>query len=249
VYIYDYNQKEIKDDPEHSLIMKELSASLGMISELQKMGTYDDVQIGKDGRMSGKDGDLVIISIPVTYKAIKNADTDEKIPPQPIDSMVSIGIYSNHFIKIRYSFPHTEQKELKKKYEHRDEVISDIRKLVLEMNLKDKIKKEISTYLTDPLSQEAKKASETIVTYAKLSALVKISIASEIMSWWKPDGLYGPDLFGAYIVGQVNYQLSINNFEPNHEAGMEQVLKVYALLKDKDKNATIPFLDEQLKKQ
>ena len=250
VYIYDYNRNDIKDDPEHSLIMKELSNATMVLKRLQEMGIYNDVKISKEGRVSGKDGLFVFISIPVTFNAIKSAETGEKIPPQAVNSMISVGIYKNNFIKIRYSFPDMKQEDIKKKYEQRDAFINAVGQLIREVDVRKEIEKLISTYLIDPTTEEAEKARSVIVTYAKMSELVTITLESEKMPWLKvKDYPYGEDLLGAYIVGQVNYQLSNNHFETNNRAGMDQVLQVYTLLRNKDEKAIIQSLEKQLKKQ
>ena len=249
VYIYDYNRNDIKDDSKHSLIVKELSNTTVMLKKLQEMEIYNDVKISKEGRVSGKDGQFIFISIPVTYNTIKSADTGEKIPPQAVNSMISIGIYKNHFIKIRYSFPHKEQDDLNKKYEQRDTFIDDIRKLILEVDIRKKVEDLFSIYLKDPFTEEGKDALGGIVAYAQMSPLVSIALNSEIMPWLKiKEYPYAKDLLSAYIAGQVDYQLSSNDFESNHKAGMDQVLQIYKLLRIKDEKAKIPYLEEKLKK-
>lgn len=164
--------------------------------------------------------------------------------------MISIGIYRNHFIKVRYSFPHNEQDDLKKIYEERDAFINDIRKLVLDVDLRVQMKKVISTYLKDPYNDKVKKALKVVEAYAKASPLIEIKIDSDIMSLLNPNEYpYWKDLLGSYIIGQTNYQISNNHFENNHKAGLDQVLHDYKLLRDKDEKAVFTPLEEQLKKQ
>lgn len=250
IYIYDYNRNDIKDDSKHSLIMEELSNTTMALKKLQEMGTYEDVKISKEGRVSGKNGQFVFISIPVTYNAVKSSRTGEKIPPQAVSSMISIGIYKNHFIKIRYSFPHIKQEDLKKKYEQRDAFINEIIKLVLDVDIRGQMKKVISAYLKDPYNEEIKKALKVVVVFVKKSPLIEITIGTDIISLLNiKDYPYWKDLLESYIIGQTIYQLSNDHYEHNHKAGLDQVLKDYILLKNKNQNAELQPLEELLKKQ
>jgi hypothetical protein len=248
VYIYDYNRNDIQDDSENRLIMEEISNTIIALQKLQEMGTNNDVKIGQDGRMFGKNGEFVFISVPVTYNSIENSERAEKTPPQTIDSLISIGIYRNHFIKIRYSFPRKEQDDLKKIYKQRDEFINDIRKLVLDVDFRGQMKMVIEKYLKDPSNEDVKKALKVVVAYAKMSPLIEIRIGEDILSLLNVNEYpYWKDLFDSYIIGQTYYQLSNSHFENNHKAGLEQVLFDYKLLKNKDEKTILQSLEEQLK--
>lgn len=250
VYIYDYNRNDIIDNEEHALIKAELSNSFAVLRKLQEMGIYDNIKIDQKGRISGNSGKFVFISVPVTYNSVKDAKTGKKTPPEAIESMISIGIFRNHFIKIRYSFSRDKQTDINKTYEKRDAFIDDIRKLVLEVDLKEGIKKFISVYTKDPLSDEAEAALKFIVTYGRMSPLVIISLNYEKMPWLKQkDYPYSKELIGAYIVGQIDCQLTNNRFEPDEASAMNQVMQVYKLLRDKDDKAVIQAFEEELKKE
>ncbi len=250
IYIYDYNKKDIQDDPEHLLISEELSNTIGQIKKLQEMGVYENVDIGDKGSMYSDDSHFTLISIPVTYDTVKSFETGEKISPRTTHSMISIGIFSNNFIKIRYSLDLDEQDDEKKVHANRDEFISEIRKLILEVDLRKIVENYINIYRKDPCAEEAKGALGAIFTYADKSALIAISINSEVLPWMKlNDYPYGTDLLGAYVVGQVNYQLSTNVFENNDKFAMDQVLEVYKRLLAKDEKARIKSFDDLLVKQ
>ncbi len=250
VYIYNYNLNDIKDNSEHSPIMQELSNAVMVLKNLEEQKVYADLNISKEGRVFGNNSSFVLISVPVTYNDIKSTDTGEKISSLAVDSMISVGIYRNHFIKIRYSIPHNEQDDLKKSYEQRDAFIEDIRKIILEVEIRENMKKVISAYQKDPYSEKGRSLFNFIANYAKMSRVIDIIIDSDLITLLNiKEYPYWKDLMNSYIAGQTIYQITNNHFENSHEAGMEQLIRDYKHLKNNNEKAVLESIEELLKKE
>ncbi|WP_234041996.1 hypothetical protein [Persicirhabdus sediminis] len=244
IYLYDSGRKDLKDDSGHKLIIEELSNVTEQIRAMQEAGRFENVDIGRKASVQGDGSSFALISVPASYNIVKNANSEEKVSSRQTHSLISVGIYNNHFIKIRYSFDHAKQDEVDKANEQRDAFIRNVRGCVLEANLKEDIGKNIQIYRENPYSNEAKAALAEIFTYAEESVLISISINQNDMPWMTLKYPYGTELLGAYIVGQVDYQISTNKFESNHKAGMQEALRVYQGLVAKDEKARIDSLDE-----
>ncbi len=245
LYIYNMDLDDLKDDPNHTRIKKELSNAIGDVKGAEELGVYARVKIPDAATLLESENNFSFLSIPISYDQVQNMRTREAIEPLSRSSLIGMGIYKNHFIKLRYSFEPGEDQAEKEK--QRDAFINSLVSLVREVDVRAEVKTRLATYLKDPLSDEGRDALGGIVVYAEKSELVQLTIHSGVMPWVDVDDYpYSSELLGAYIAGQVQYQLSHNDFTSNENAGRNQVVKVYEILKKTDENAVLDALEDNL---
>jgi hypothetical protein len=245
IYFYDYGISDIKDDPEHHQISSELSRATSDLRKAEEIGIYDNVTINTSGVKSGKEGIFTFISLPASYTVVKNPRTNEPSPPIETISLIGVGIYKGHYIKLRYSI--TPGSDIEESLKTRDQFISALISLIIEVDLRPIVMEYLETYFNDPLSTEGRNALGAISTYAEESHLVRLSMNLKIAPWLSIDDYaYGSELLGAYIAGQVHSQLSSGIYKSNEAAGREQVLRVYKTLRLKDKKAIVKELENEL---
>ncbi|TVP79529.1 MAG: hypothetical protein EA353_06020 [Puniceicoccaceae bacterium] len=245
LYIYNYGRDAIKDDPGHRQITDELIKATSALKEIEKLGVYEDVQVSESGRKSGKEGIFTFISVPASYVQVKNPKTREPINPIETNSLIGVGIYKNHYIKLRYSI--RPEANLEDSIKVRDEFVSALTSLVIEVDLRPTVMEHLETYFEDPFSARGRDALGGIAVYAEKSYLVILTINPKVTPWFSIDDYpYGSELLGAYIAGQVHAQLSSGIYASNEAAGREQVLKVYKKLKSKDSRAFVKELEDDL---
>jgi hypothetical protein len=115
--------------------------------------------------------------------------------------------------------------------------------------------KGIEDFAKTPLSVEGRAAAAMIVTFADKSDAVTVVVSPSVVPWIhsaKPPKV-SETLLAAYFAGNVKSQLQGQRNANDSYAGVQQVLKTYAQLKEADKTLDIPdiqkFVELEAKKQ
>jgi len=115
--------------------------------------------------------------------------------------------------------------------------------------------KAVESFSNAPLSARGKAAAATIVRFAEESHDVVIVISPKVVPWIGGDEQrkFSETLLAAYLAGNVKSQLERRTKANDSYAGIQQVLKTYAQLKEADKTLKIPeiqkFIDLEAKQQ
>lgn len=120
---------------------------------------------------------------------------------------------------------------------------------------RDEVLKAVEVFAKSPLSAEAKSAAATIVMFAQESVDVTVVVSQVAVPWLgggKPPK-FSETLLAAYVAGNIKSQLESRTNANDAYAGVQQVLKTYAQLKESDKELDIPevqkLVDLEAKKQ
>jgi len=246
VYFYPADPEKEQSSGQHEKASRELSKAIGELRRLEELGAYEHVNFAENGRISGNKNTFSFITVPGSFDMVKNPRTRETISRRKIETLIGVGVYRDHFVKLRYSSDRgTFTDEAKKKREAFAEKLVSI---VLETHVRPEVQKWLGTYLEDPLGETGKTALGNIVAYAEESALIQIHLDFKVLPWMQiEDYPYSMELLGAFIAGQVQAQLNQQTFKNMENEGMDQVLKVYRQLRQRDEGAKIAELEKELR--
>ncbi len=115
--------------------------------------------------------------------------------------------------------------------------------------------KSIEDFVKSPVSTEGDAAASLIVKFAEKSDAVTVVVSPSVVPWIhnaKPPK-FSLTLLSAYFAGNVGSQLRSGRKGNDSYAGVQQVMKTYAQLKEVDKTLDIPeirrFLELEAKKE
>jgi hypothetical protein len=120
---------------------------------------------------------------------------------------------------------------------------------------REEVLKEIEVFAKSPVSAEGKAAAWTIVRFAQENEDVLINISPKVLPWanTNKEYKYSETLLAAYLAGNVKSQLHGRARADDPYAGIQQVLKTYAQLREFDKTLDIPevqkFVDLEKKNE
>lgn len=108
------------------------------------------------------------------------------------------------------------------------------------------VARAIAFYKQDPLSQNGMAAGSLVLKFAEQSPYVEITLSEKILSWLVEENkpAYADELLVAYLVGNVQSQISRQKTLDNPHAGILMVLKIYELIRQKDKNFSIKSIEQ-----
>jgi hypothetical protein len=113
----------------------------------------------------------------------------------------------------------------------------------------------IDIFAKSPVSEQGKAAAAIIAKFAEESDDVTILISQNVVTWLENDNppKFSETLLTAYLAGNVKSQLERRTMANDSYAGIQQVLKTYAQLKEIDKTLYIPevqkLVDLEAKKE
>lgn len=110
----------------------------------------------------------------------------------------------------------------------------------------EEVLKAIQVFSRSPQSEEGRLAASTITRYANASDDVAVSLTPEIVPWFgipKPPKHSGT-LLAAFIAGNVKSQVEKKTKGDDSHAGLQQVIKTYAQLKESDKSYSVPEVEK-----
>jgi hypothetical protein len=120
---------------------------------------------------------------------------------------------------------------------------------------REEVLKAVEIFAKSPLSAQGKAAAASIARFAQESDDVTVVVSPKAVPWLesaKPPK-FSETLLAAYLAGNVKSQLERQTNANDSYAGVQQVLKTYAQLKEADKTLDIPELqklvDLEAKKQ
>jgi hypothetical protein len=110
----------------------------------------------------------------------------------------------------------------------------------------DAVLKEILIFSRAPLTEDGRGAAAVIVRFAQESEHVTITLSSAVTPWigGKQEYKYSEILLAAYIAGNLKSQLERGKNEDDPHAGLVQVFKTYAQLKEADGKFKVPEIDK-----
>lgn len=99
---------------------------------------------------------------------------------------------------------------------------------------------------TDPVSDEARDLYGIVLTFAAQSDEIDIEISADTCPWLASidDEKWSSYILGAYIAGNVEYQLRNNVIEDNPQAGCRFVRFVYGEIKRVDPQFSSKVIEE-----
>ena len=109
------------------------------------------------------------------------------------------------------------------------------------------VNKALTVYQQTPLSEEGQSAGAILFMFASKSKEVKIALREELVPWIRtadPDDPVSQQLLVAYIAGNVKSQLEQGKPIDDPYSSIQMVLKIYALIKTKDPDMSIPELEQ-----
>jgi hypothetical protein len=106
---------------------------------------------------------------------------------------------------------------------------------------REEMLKTIESFAKNPRSAEARGAASTIMDFCEKSPDVRITISRKIVPWLSGKPKFNESiLLAAYVAGNVKSQLDRQTYTNDSYAGLQQVLKTYAQLKETDKTLDMP---------
>ena len=118
---------------------------------------------------------------------------------------------------------------------------------------KAQVLKAINTFQTDPVGKEGFAASAVIMTFARSSAAVHVSVTRDTTPWLTNKDASDADtrniLLTAYVAGNLAAQLKSGHASDDVYAGWEQLLNTYAQLLHINSAAKIEEVEELKKKE
>jgi len=185
--------------------------------------------------------DLTMMQLIMRYLEV-DRDTGKFDSPK-LESCVAVTIYSNHFVKVRHSFPMPINKRFLEEYrEKRDDFLSTIRGLILDTKVRPDLVKALKKFKESP---EDADANSVIMAYAEASKLVHITIRSELLPFLGNEKSKGnSSLLIGFIAGKVEAQLKNMNFTNHDLEGVQQMLETYRTLKITNAVKIEPTLDK-----
>jgi hypothetical protein len=111
----------------------------------------------------------------------------------------------------------------------------------------------IAVFQKDPSGQAGFTAGATLLSFAKSSSAVHLSLSSSTVPWLKGQDESDADtrdiLLSAYLAGNIRSQLKTGHARDDVYAGWEQVLVTYAQLLQINSAAKIAEVDELKKRE
>ncbi|MBL9131848.1 MAG: hypothetical protein JNG86_11645 [Verrucomicrobiaceae bacterium] len=245
IYAYACDVPAATDTDKRAAVEGELRKSVAVVYEMEKRGTYSDVDA-----QNGSFGEIDLLpdgSIPFAWSLVTmtiHQRTPAGDAPAEVTSWHAVTVFNKHFIKVRYTFP-TEEKKAGEKV--LNEFVEAWQWCLREPGFRAMIRPSLKTYLADPLGPKAAEAAGAVLTYAEKTSFISLEIGGRISACMQEAAAAQKgselDIMRAFVTGCV--EASLHSQKPAEmEAGAALAARVYGLLQEKHAGFQCAALDE-----
>ena len=249
VYLYNNGHDQIPIDPDHEPEIGEIRLAVDGLRYMEEQGRYKDVEVSTKAdidRFGTDTNHFTLVSLPATFRARENDDLSAPFAEAHKISLITVGVYRDHFIKLRYSFSSMLDEEAS--LATRDEFVDSLGTIIRESAIRLDVRRWLKTYEAAPLSEEGEEAAAKLFGYANDSKLIRVTISQEWQPWFEvEDYPHTPALLQAFVIGNMAKQWRSMQFRDAPYAGLKQALVIYEALQKTGQATPLPEIDELLR--
>lgn len=174
------------------------------------------------------------------------ADSSREAELPPINQWLGLLIYQDHFIQLSVVMPSSEIPKLRKEA---DELITLILHCIRFPALNSTLIKLCTTYISKPLTDEARQAADSLLSMSKESPVFEVAFPGEALTPLLDEiNARSPelalDLLRGFVVGSGLSILRNGTVDQSLEEGARVMLTTWRMLKDQGKPVNSAFMFE-----